>query len=68
VLSVEFEGNQRGNRNSYIEEEQITQWPKEKVQRTNNDLKHLTVILFCHDIVENNSNRSIGIVDKNADI
>jgi hypothetical protein len=23
---------QRGNQNSYIEEEQITQWPKEKVQ------------------------------------
>ena len=28
---------QRGNQNSYIEEEQTTQGPKEKVQRTNND-------------------------------
>ena len=26
----EFEANQRGNQNPYIEEEQITQWPKEK--------------------------------------
>ena len=34
----EFEDNQRGNQNPYIEEEYITQWPKEKVQRTNNDL------------------------------
>jgi len=24
---------QRGNQNPYIEEEQITQWPKEKVQK-----------------------------------
>ena len=24
---------QRGNQNSYIEEEQTTQWPKEKVQK-----------------------------------
>jgi hypothetical protein len=30
----EFEDNQRGNQNSYIDEEQITQWPKEKVQRS----------------------------------
>jgi len=25
-----------GNQNPYIEEEQTTQWPKEKEQRTNN--------------------------------
>jgi hypothetical protein len=25
-------GHQRGNQNLYIEEEQTTQWPKEKVQ------------------------------------
>jgi hypothetical protein len=37
----EFEDNQRGNQNPYIEE-QITQWPKEKVQRTNNDLQNAT--------------------------
>jgi hypothetical protein len=34
----EFEDNQRGYQNPYIEEEHATQWPKEKVQRTNNDL------------------------------
>jgi hypothetical protein len=28
----ELADNQRGNQNPYIEEEQITQWPKEKVQ------------------------------------
>jgi hypothetical protein len=27
----EFEGTKGGNQNSYIEEEQTTQWPKEKV-------------------------------------
>jgi hypothetical protein len=31
----ELADNQRGNQNPYIEEEQITQWPKEKVQRRN---------------------------------
>ena len=39
----EFEANQRGNQNPYIEEEQITQWPKEKVQRTNNDLQNIHI-------------------------
>ena len=29
---------QRDNQNPYIEEEHTKQWPKEKVQRTNNDL------------------------------
>jgi hypothetical protein len=42
----EFEDNQRGNQNPYIEEEQITQWSKEKVQRTNNDLLYL----YCTSI------------------
>jgi hypothetical protein len=37
-----LEDNQRGNQNPYIEEEQITQWSKEKVQRTNNDLQTYT--------------------------
>jgi hypothetical protein len=40
----EFEDNQRGNQNPYIEE-QITQWPKEKVQRTNNDLQNIHIKL-----------------------
>jgi hypothetical protein len=40
-----FEDNQRGNQNSYIDEEQITQWPKEKVQRTNNDLQNIHIKL-----------------------
>ena len=34
---------QRGNQNPYIEEEQTTQWPKEKVQRTNNDLQNIHI-------------------------
>ena len=34
-----------GNQNPYIEEEQITQWPKEKVQRTNNDLQNIHIQL-----------------------
>jgi hypothetical protein len=34
-----------GNQNSYIDEEQITQWPKEKVQRTNNDLQNIHIKL-----------------------
>ena len=29
----EFEDTKRGNENPYIEEEQTTQWPKEKVQK-----------------------------------
>jgi aminoglycoside phosphotransferase family enzyme len=41
----EFEANQRGNQNPYIEEEQITHWPKEKVQRTNNDLQNIHIKL-----------------------
>jgi hypothetical protein len=40
----EFEDNQRGNQNPYIEE-QITQWPKEKVQRTNNALQSIHIKL-----------------------
>jgi len=31
---------QRGNRNPYIEEEQTTQWPKEKVQKDKLSTKH----------------------------
>ena len=34
-----------GNQNPYIEEEQTTQWPKEKVQRTNNDLQNIHIQL-----------------------
>jgi len=37
--------NQRGNHNPYIEEEQKTQWPKEKVQTTNNDLQNIHIKL-----------------------
>ena len=29
----EFEDTKRGNQNPYIEEEQTTQWPKEKGQK-----------------------------------
>jgi hypothetical protein len=36
---------QRGNQNPYIEEEQTTQWPNEKVQRTNNDLQNIHIKL-----------------------
>jgi len=36
---------QRRNQNLYIEEEQRTQWPKEKVQRTNNDLQNIHIKL-----------------------
>jgi hypothetical protein len=32
-LEEEFEDTKRGNQNPYIEEEQTTQWPKEKVQK-----------------------------------
>jgi hypothetical protein len=35
---------QRGKPNPYIEEEQTTQWPKEKYKRTKNDLQN---IRFC---------------------
>ena len=33
-----------GNQNPYIEG-QTTQWPKEKVQRTNNDLQNIHIKL-----------------------
>jgi hypothetical protein len=33
VLKEEFEDTKRGNQNPYIEEEQTTQRPKEKVQK-----------------------------------
>jgi len=36
---------QRGNQNPYIEEEQTTQWPKEKYKRTNNDLQNIHIKL-----------------------
>ena len=36
---------QGGNQNPYIEEEQTTQWPKEKLQRTNNDLQNIHIKL-----------------------
>ena len=36
---------QRGNQNPYIEEEQTTQWPKEKVQKANNDLQNIYIKL-----------------------
>jgi hypothetical protein len=36
---------QRGNENPYIEEEQKTQWPKEKYKRTNNDLQKIHIKL-----------------------
>ena len=32
-LYEELEDTKRGNQNPYIEEEQTTQWPKEKVQK-----------------------------------
>ena len=31
-----------GNQNPYIEEDQTTQWPKEKVQKDKNDLQNIT--------------------------
>ncbi len=35
-----------GNQNPYIEEEQTTQWPKEKKdKRTNNDLQNIHIKL-----------------------
>ena len=36
---------QRGNHNPYIEEEQTTQCPKQKVQMTNNDLQNINIKL-----------------------
>jgi hypothetical protein len=36
---------QRGNQNPYIKEEQTTQWPKEKVKRTNNDQQNIHIKL-----------------------
>jgi phage FluMu protein Com len=36
---------QRVNQTPYIEEEQTTQLPKEKVQRTNNDLQNIHIKL-----------------------
>jgi hypothetical protein len=36
---------QRGNQTPYIEEEQTAQWPKEKVQKTNNDLQNIHIKL-----------------------
>jgi hypothetical protein len=34
---------QKGNQNPYIEEEQTTQWPNEKVQKNNNDLQNMHI-------------------------
>jgi hypothetical protein len=37
---------QMGNHNPYIEKDQTTQWPKEKVyNRTNNDLQNIHIKL-----------------------
>jgi hypothetical protein len=33
----------KGNQNPKIEEEQTTQWPKEKYKRTNNDLQNIHI-------------------------
>jgi hypothetical protein len=33
IMYEEFEDTKRGNQNLYIEEDQTTQWPKEKVQK-----------------------------------
>ena len=48
MLIRRFLRYQRSNQNPYIEEEQTTQWPKEKVQkpkRTNNDLQNIHIKL-----------------------
>jgi hypothetical protein len=37
--------HQRGNHNLYIKDEHTTQWSKEKVQRTNNDLQSIHIKL-----------------------
>ena len=36
---------QRGIRNPYIEEEQTTQWPKEKAQKDKQDLQNIHIEL-----------------------
>ena len=36
---------QRGNQNPYIEEEQTTQWPKERVQKDKHDLQIIHIEL-----------------------
>jgi len=36
---------QRGNQNPYIEDEQTTQWRKEKVQKDNNHLQNIYIKL-----------------------
>jgi hypothetical protein len=36
---------QRGNQNPYIKGDQITQWPREKYIRTNNDLQSIHIKL-----------------------
>jgi hypothetical protein len=42
VVEEEFEDTIRGNQNLYIEEEQTTQWPQEKVQKdTQRSTKHV---------------------------
>jgi hypothetical protein len=46
IMYEEFEDTKRDNQNPYIEEDQTTQWPKEKVQRTNNDLQTYTQVYF----------------------
>ena len=33
------------NQNPYIEEEQTTQWPREKGQRTDNDIQNIHITL-----------------------
>jgi hypothetical protein len=39
---------QRGNQNPYFEQEQTTQWPKEKkYKRTNNDLVAIGWLIYC---------------------
>ena len=48
-LQIEEIVQQMDNHNTikdpYIEEEQTTQWPKEKVQKTNNDLQNIHIKL-----------------------
>jgi hypothetical protein len=59
-----------GNQNPYIEE-QTTQWPQEKVQRTNNDLQniHIKLKIEQHEphqkltpLVSSNSCNKIGFI------
>jgi len=45
VLVIEFILERRDNQNSYIKEEQTTQWPKKKSKRTNNDLQNIHIKL-----------------------